>query len=189
MPASPPISTNCLNVGLLRAASSIQNSPFTATSMSDSGVSLLVARCRTWVTPSRAALTVSRLSIDPENTSSRGPAGSFRLWQSARMMVSPCALSASNRLMKVVPTLPVAPVTRIRLLMMILSAGRLLLQLAQLGPERRQVPLIDLLDGGVDERGDGLAVAQILQRLHRLVAELERALDDGGVDQPVLDAL
>src|SRR4051812_39181469 len=65
----------------------------------------------------------------------------------------------------------------------------LLLHLAQLRPERGQVVLVDLLDGGVDEGRDGLAVAHVLERLHRLIAELERALDDGGEDRPVLDGL
>src|SRR5215467_5186686 len=40
---------------------------------------------------------------------------------------------------------------------------RLLLQLAQLRPERRQVALVDLLDGGVDEGRDGLAVVHVLE--------------------------
>src|SRR4051812_22926535 len=65
----------------------------------------------------------------------------------------------------------------------------LLLHLPQLGPERGEVVLVDLLDGGVDERRDGLAVAHILERLHRLVAELERALDDRRIDRAVLDRL
>src|SRR3954470_7363287 len=65
----------------------------------------------------------------------------------------------------------------------------LLLQLAQLRPERRQVALVDPLDGGVDEGRDGLAVVHVLERLHRLIAELERALDDGGEDDAVLDRL
>src|SRR5262245_2030806 len=48
----------------------------------------------------------------------------------------------------------------------------LLLHLAQLRPERRQVALVDLLDRGVDERRDRLAFLDVLERLHRLVAEL-----------------
>src|SRR4051812_4296582 len=65
----------------------------------------------------------------------------------------------------------------------------LLLELAQLRPERGQVVLVDPLDGGVDERRNGLAVAHVLERLHRLIAELERPLDDRGEDRPVLNRL
>src|SRR5438105_150035 len=190
MPASPPISTNCLKVGLTRASSSSQNSPFTATSMIDSGVSLLVARCRTCVTPAIASATLWRFSIEPENISRRGRGGSLRLWQSARTTASARDSSASSRAMNVCPTLPVAPVTRMRMLTIAPPSrvSPLLLQLAQLRPERRQVVLIDPLDGGVDEGRDGLAVAEVLERLHGLIAELERALDDGREDRSVLDA-
>src|SRR5262245_18088695 len=66
---------------------------------------------------------------------------------------------------------------------------RLLLLLAELRPERGQVALVDLLDGRVDEGRNRLAVAYVLQRLHRLVAELERPLHDGREDRPVLDRL
>ncbi len=88
--------------------------PLMATSMIDSGVSLLVARCSTWVTPDIASSTTARFSIDPLATSSRGPAGSLRLWHSARTVKSSKRGSASSRRMKTWPTLPVAPVTRMR---------------------------------------------------------------------------
>src|SRR5204863_517901 len=75
---------NCRNARLARQASRSQNKPLTATSMMVSGVSLLVARCSTCVTPSTAWSAVSRRSIDPVTTSTRGPGSSARLWQSAR---------------------------------------------------------------------------------------------------------
>ena len=45
---------NCRAVLLWRNSSSSQNSPFTVTSMTSSGVSLQVARCTTCVTPAIA---------------------------------------------------------------------------------------------------------------------------------------
>ena len=41
--------------------------------MIDSGVSLLVARCKTWVTPAVTSSTTARFSIEPVTISSRGP--------------------------------------------------------------------------------------------------------------------
>jgi hypothetical protein len=107
---------NWRNTGLVRQASSSQNRPLTATSMIVPGVSLLVARCTTCVTPSTARPAVSGWSIEPLITSRRGPADSIRLWHSARM-VNPAKRSspdASNRPITACPTLPAAPVTRIR---------------------------------------------------------------------------
>src|SRR5215468_891744 len=107
---------NCRNDGLARQASSSQNRPLTATSMMVSGVSLLVARCRTCVTPSTARSTAARWSIEPVMTSRRGPGSSTRLWHSA-LTVNPARRSspdASSRPMNACPALPVAPVTRIR---------------------------------------------------------------------------
>src|SRR5262245_61124301 len=60
-----------------------------------------------------------------------------------------------------------------------------LLELAQLRPEGGKVVLLDGGDAGVDGRGDGLPLLELLEGLHRLVAELERLLHHRGVDGPV----
>ena len=103
---------------LSRAASSSQNRPFTVTSMTSSGVSLQVARCSTWLTPSIARATKARSAMLPFTTSTREVSGSVRLWQSARIRSWLWAASPSRRCMNACPTLPVAPVTRMRRLAM-----------------------------------------------------------------------
>src|SRR5690242_20239086 len=85
--------------------------PLTATSMTSSGVSLLVARCSTWLTPATARSTSARSAMLPRTTSSRPPGASGRLWQSARSRMWASAGSESTRWMKACPTLPAAPVT------------------------------------------------------------------------------
>src|SRR3984957_3724379 len=102
---------NCLAVGLARNASVSQNRPLTVTSMASSGISLQVARCTTWLTPSMARSTLSRSAIVPFTTSSPGAAGSVRLWQRARMMRSGRGDKLSRRI-RFDPTFPVAPVIR-----------------------------------------------------------------------------
>src|SRR5690349_10140133 len=104
---------NCRNVELVRQVSSSQNKPLTATSMIWSGVSLQVARCRTWVTPSIAFSTTSRCSIEPYTFWIRSCGAGVRLWHSARIVNESNSGSPSRCEMNVLPTLPVAPVTRI----------------------------------------------------------------------------
>ena len=64
---------------LARNASSSQNSPFTVTSITVSGISLQVARWTTWVTPAIAASATARSEMSPLRTSTRSVAGSERL--------------------------------------------------------------------------------------------------------------
>src|SRR5450432_334073 len=63
------------------------------------------------------------------------------------------------------------------------------LQLAQLVPELVQVRFVDHQDAGVEERRHRFAVADVLERLDRLVAELEGPLHDGGGDEAVAHRL
>jgi hypothetical protein len=65
------------------------------------------------VTPSTAAAAVSRSAIDPRITSNRSDGSSTRWWHRARTLQWLYAGSARRRRMKVWPTLPVAPVTKI----------------------------------------------------------------------------
>src|SRR5215470_17093602 len=149
---------NCRNAGLARQASSSQNRPLTATSMMVSGVSLLVARCSTCVTPSTARSTAARWSIEPVMTSRRGPGSSTRLWHSA-LTANPARRSspeASSRPMNACPTFPVAPVTRIRCELVtsqIMSAGPSI----RLADSRSVHPLGLHLGGRVDTDEPGRA--------------------------------
>src|SRR5215471_13483703 len=149
---------NCRKAGLARQASSSQNRPLTATSMMVSGVSLLVARCSTCVTPSTARSTAARWSIEPVMTSRRGPGSSTRLWHSA-LTVNPARRSspeASSLPMNACPTFPVAPVTRIRCELVtsqIMSAGPSI----RLADSRSVHPLGLHLGGRVDADEPGRA--------------------------------
>ena len=105
----------CWNDELARHSSSNQNRPLTVTSMTSSGVSLQVAQWSTCVIPCIALLTTLRSTMLPCTTSNRGFGSNSRLWHSARMRRLWWSSDRRTRSMKWLPTLPVAPVTRMNL--------------------------------------------------------------------------